>query len=80
MAKFMVSDRVAYSANFIKNATCHDGDAAARRGTVVEVDPVPVGKNQYVKIRWDDEGGCSGCLSCNIVLVHRIAIDAALRG
>lgn len=64
---FAVGDRIIYSKTFLMSV--HTGITNPiwfRKGTVIYVAPELVGKNQYLRVLWDDAlDGSRGILSCN---------------
>lgn len=75
---FVVGDRIAYSAAFLRSTGQHSGRAPFMRSTVTSVgSPVSRSAGAIIQFRTDD-GAESGGLACNFTLVSRIAVDAAL--
>lgn len=70
---FSPGDRVAYSAKWLKSMGQFSGPLPALRGTVTSVEPF--GGRALIGVAWD---GPAKVLDCNLTLVSRIAIDAAL--
>lgn len=79
---FVIGDRVAYSAAWIKSTMTHY--RGSWRGTVKDVSPFAGG--QLVTIAWDGirlesdyhDDGLGRVISPNLTLVSRIGIDSAL--
>ncbi len=88
--RFIVGDRVAYSAAWLKSTGTHTGDLPFLRGTVIAV--MPFAGRQLCTIAWDldskpvrmvsqyHEDGFGRVINANLTLVGRIAEDAALAG
>jgi hypothetical protein len=74
--QFTPGTRVAYARAFLRNTGQVTGWAAFARGAVVSVDPKPFGKNVVVRVQWDDGSGPNGVLSCNLVRVDRMHLEA----
>lgn len=76
--EFIVGDRIAYSATFLRSTGQHTGNAPFMRATVTSIgSPVSPSAGAIVQFRMDD-GAEGGGLACNFTLVSRIAADAAL--
>jgi hypothetical protein len=84
VTEFVIGDRVAYSAGWLRSTGCRVGLYPRLRGSVVEVRPF--GENQLVTIAWDDyrapseyhDDGYGRVIAPNLTLVSRIGIDSAL--
>jgi len=75
---FAISDRVAYSAAFLRSTGQVTGNKGAMRGTIIDAgDPSARYGYTLIRIKWDG-GHENSVLACNLALVKRIAIDAAL--
>jgi hypothetical protein len=73
---FSPGDRVAYAAAFLKSTGQRTGWAPFARGTVTGGQTF--GGRVLVSIKWDDVADEKNVLDCNLTLVSRIAVDAAL--
>lgn len=76
---FQIGDRVAYSASFLRQIGLYGHGIAQDRGIVTGVRPLAHSKNCHVSIKWDNDNDPerSGALSCNLVKIQNLAIDAA---
>jgi len=77
--KFQIGDRVAYSAKFLRQIGLYGHGCAQERGTVKAVRTLAHSKNTHIQIDWDNDKDelRAGALSCNLILVSRLAVDAA---
>jgi hypothetical protein len=85
---FVVGDRVAYSAGWLKSTGTHTGDMPFLRGSVIAI--MSFAGGQLCTIAWDLHGrrywfnshysddGFGRVINANLTLVARIAEDAAL--
>lgn len=76
-SKFVVGDRIAHSAAFLRSMCQHSGKAPFMRATVASIgSPVSPSAGAIIQYRTDD-GVEGGGLACNFTLVSCFAIDAA---
>ena len=76
---FQIGDRIAYSVKHLRGTGQTTGPAGSMRGTVTAVlHKVSPSAGVYFQYRPDGETEDRGGLSCNFILVSRIAIDSAL--
>lgn len=77
--EFKPGDRVAYSARFLRSICDYSHESASKRGTVTGVKTYG-SKCVIVSIDWDEDKDelRAGANAANLVLVSRIAVEAAL--
>ena len=73
---FAPGDRVAYAAAFLKSTGQRTGWAPCARGTVTGGQAF--GPRVLVSVKWDDVAEEKNILDCNLTLISRLAVDAAL--
>lgn len=73
---FNPGDKVAYAAAWLKSTGQQTGWAPRARGIVQGSEPF--GGRVLVTVQWEGRDKPIGVLDCNLTLVSRLAIDAAL--
>jgi hypothetical protein len=79
MNSFQIGDRVAYSAKFLRQIGLYGHGVAQDRGTVTQTRKLAFSKNEHVRIKWDNDSDelRAGALSCNLVRVKDLGMEAA---